>query len=149
MSRLDPSFVFRPDIFLRACWRKARGRPGRCLARTAWGDWLEVEPRRFIGGNIYMRGVHELPVCEALWRLAEPGERAVDVGANIGVMTSMLSKRVGPRGLVTSFEAHPEVFRQLAQNVARWEGRRIAVFEMAMSGKEGRIWMEEGEWFGV
>src|SRR5215831_1169540 len=87
--RLDPSFVWRPDIFVRACWRKVTRRPERCLARMAWGDWLEVEPSRFIGRNIYMRGVHELAVCEALWRLSRPGDRAVDAGANIGVMTSV------------------------------------------------------------
>jgi len=105
--------VFRPDIFLQACWRKVRTRPERCLVRTAWGDWLEIQPRKFIGGSIYLRGVHELPVCELLWRLTAPAETVLDVGANIGVMTSLLSKRVGRSGRVLAFEAHPALFRQL------------------------------------
>src|SRR5690348_8938252 len=146
---MGPSFVFRPDIFVRACWRKARGRPARCVTRTAWGDWLEVEPRRFIGGNIYMRGVHEPAVCEALWRLAAPGDHAVDVGANIGVMTSLLSRRVGPTGRVTSFEPHPALFTQLQRNVARWGARPIDVFGQAVSFRRGQLYLEEGDWFGL
>ena len=145
---MDPSFLWRPDIFIRACWRKMRKHPERCLARTAWGDWLEVEPRRFIGRNVYMRGVHELAVCEALWRLAGRGERVVDVGANIGVMTSVLSKRVGCAGRVTAFEAHPAVFGVLERNVRRWEGRRIELVERAASAERGRVRIWEGEWFG-
>ena len=120
---MSPCFLFRLDIFVRACWRKLKRRPERCLAQTAWGDWLEVEPRKFIGANVYMRGVHELAVCEVLWRLARAGETAVDVGANIGVMTSLLSRKVGERGRVLAFEAHPDVFRQLERNAQRWKSR--------------------------
>jgi FkbM family methyltransferase len=119
------------------------------VTRTAWGDWLEVEPRRFIGGNIYMRAVHEPAVCEALWRLAGPGERAVDVGANVGVMTSLLSKRVGAAGRVTSFEPHPALLRQLQRNVARWGARPIEVFGQAVSSRRGQVYLEEGDWFAV
>src|SRR4051794_9263870 len=109
---MDPRFLFRPDTFLTACWRKLKPRPARYLARAAWGDCFELDPRRSVAANIYMRGVHELPVCETLCRLAVPGGRAVDVGANIGVMTSVLSARVGPAGRVAAFEAHPDLFSQ-------------------------------------
>jgi len=122
-----------------------RKRPERCLARTAWGDTLEVEPRRFIGGKIYMRGVHELAVCEALWRLTGPEDRAVDVGANIGVMTSVLSRRAGE---VTAFEAHPELFGQLDRNVRRWE-RNVTVMQRAVSNESGYVMIYEGSWFGI
>jgi FkbM family methyltransferase len=142
---MGPSFLWRPDIFLRACWRKLRKRPERCLARTAWGATLEVEPRRFIGGKIYMRGVHELAVCEALWRLTRPEDRAVDVGANIGVMTSVLSRRAGE---VTAFEPHPELFGQLEGNVRRWK-RNVNVMQRAVSNESGYVKICEGEWFGV
>src|SRR5258708_3924507 len=117
---LNPCFVFRPDIFLRACLRKMRVRPERCQVKTAWGDWLGIEPRKFIGANIYMRGVHDLAVCEVLWRLAGEGEAVVDVGANIGLMTSILSRKVGRRGRVLAFEALPEVFDKIERNVRPW-----------------------------
>ena len=62
----NPCFVFRPDVLARACWRKLRARPVSRVVRTAWNDELEVEPREFIGAQVYLRGVHELAVCEVL-----------------------------------------------------------------------------------
>jgi FkbM family methyltransferase len=96
-----------------------------------------------------MRGLHELPVCEALWRLCGHGETTVDVGANIGVMTSLLSKRVGAAGRVVAFEAHPELFRQLQMNVQRWPDRRIDCLDSAVSCSAGTLRMFENEWFQV
>jgi FkbM family methyltransferase len=96
-----------------------------------------------------MRGVHELPVCEALWRLCGTGETAVDVGANIGVMTSLLSKRVGETGQVVSFEAHPEIFQQLARNVQRWPRRRVECWNRAVSCNQKTMRIQETECFGI
>ncbi len=110
---------------------------------------MGVEPRKFIGANIYMRGVHELPVCEVLWRLAGAGEAVVDVGANIGVMTSLFSRKAGEHGRVFAFEAHPEVFRQLEQNVRRWNRPRIELFHRAVSSQAGMVCLREGAGFAV
>ncbi len=106
-----------------------------------------MEPRRFIGSNIYMRGVHELPVCEALWRLAEPGTQVADIGANIGVMTSVLSLRVGRAGKLTAFEAHPAVYHNLKQNIQRWPRRSIVIEHKAVSSSSGYVWICEGAGF--
>ena len=135
---LSPCFVFRPDTLVRASWRKVRPRPAQCVVRTAWGDSLQVEPHKFIGAHLYMRAVHELAVCEVLCRLAEPGEQVVDVGANIGVMTSLLSKRVGPHGRVFAFEPHPKIYRQLQQNVLRWQRSNVVALNWAASAETNR-----------
>ena len=107
------------------------------VVRTAWNDELEVEPREFIGAQVYLRGVHELAVCETLWRLAEPGERVVDVGANIGVMTSVLSKRVGRSGRVFAFEPHPRLFDRLRRNAHRWNRHNVQPLNWAVSDHTG------------
>jgi FkbM family methyltransferase len=62
----------------------------------------------------------ELPVSETVYRLSDPGELAVDVGAHIGHMTSIMACRVGLTGKVLSFEPHPLTFIELASNVERW-----------------------------
>ena len=144
---LTPCFVWRPDIFVRACWRKLKPRPDYCVVKTAWGDWLGVGPRNFIGINVYMRGAHELPVCETLWRLAEPGETVADIGANIGVMTSVLSLKVGKAGKVFAFEAHPGIFRELESNVRRWRERMILPVHQAVSSHTGHARIREEDWF--
>lgn len=130
LSRMEnklnkPYFLFRPTQVVR---RLALPLHQRRLTgefdhiRLPWGLPLRFRARDKSGLCYARRGVFDLPVCEALWRLSDPGELALDVGANIGQMTSALSAAVGPTGRVISFEPHPEIFALLHDNVARWNG---------------------------
>jgi FkbM family methyltransferase len=49
--------------------------------------------------------------------LVAPGQTAVDVGANLGFVTTMLASIVGPEGRVLSFEPSPTVFEKLRKTV--------------------------------
>jgi FkbM family methyltransferase len=102
---------------------------GLRLLRTAWGSRLHCWPDP-LGNSIARTGTYDLIVAETLARLADPGEMAVDAGANVGVMSNLLAHAVGPNGRVISFEPHPLVFRTLSANVARWrEVERIDTIE--------------------
>jgi FkbM family methyltransferase len=86
--------------------------------------------------------VIDLAVTEALWRLAQERETAVDVGANIGYMTSLLARRVGAGGTVWSFEAHPALYEELVHNVGEW--RRLSETDfrpthVAISDRRGQL----------
>jgi FkbM family methyltransferase len=50
----------------------------------------------------------------------DPGETALDIGANIGQMTSLMSRVSGPLGQVHAFEPHPDLFRELQSNADLW-----------------------------
>lgn len=50
--------------------------------------------------------------------LLAPGETAIDVGANMGFVTTMLASIVGPAGRVVSFEPSRTVFEKLRKTVA-------------------------------
>lgn len=54
----------------------------------------------------------------ALDRLTPPGCNVIEVGANIGVHTVSLAKKVGRRGLVYAFEPQPVIFQNLCANLA-------------------------------
>jgi FkbM family methyltransferase len=86
-------------------------------------------------------GVYELGVTEALFRLTDPGDMAIDVGANIGYMTSILARVVAENGTVFAIEPHPALFRELNDNVARWTTQsgvgKIRCFEGALSSRSG------------
>jgi len=85
--------------------------------RLAWGVSIRVQRHRVIGTGIIRNGVFDLAVSEALYRLADAGEQALDVGANIGYMSSILGTRLGGTGRLWCFEPHPDLHAQLQRNV--------------------------------
>ncbi|HVL12834.1 MAG TPA: hypothetical protein VM529_09720, partial [Gemmata sp.] len=115
-----PWFVYRPG---QLCRRFARAvRPPADPVQVVdlpWGCPLEIDTRETIGRSVWTAGVYDLAVVEVLTRLADRGRLAVDAGANVGAMTGALAARAGE---VWAFEPHPDVFRSLEANVARFAG---------------------------
>ena len=101
---------------------------------------MQVNVSETVGRAIWYLGVYDLVVSECLWRLTENGDTAVDAGANIGYMTSILALRCGSGGNVFSFEPHPMIAKALIANVQLWQGKKIAVCnvcEKALSSEVG------------
>lgn len=119
-----PEYLLRPYQIARRLWVEAL--PRKSQFTRVWLPWsypLIVNPAESIGWAIYSRGIYEMPLTEALWRLAQPGDIVVDGGANIGYATSILAARVAPRGKVHSFEPDPRSFGELQRNISEWEKR--------------------------
>jgi FkbM family methyltransferase len=137
-----PEYLYRPSQLGRRVWRQLNKSTSTRLVTLPWGVPLLVEPEEFIGGNIWRTGVYDLIVLEALIRLADPGELALDVGANIGLMTSALAYAVGPTGHVISFEPHPDLVRRLQRNAELWRSRldwaHVVVDPVALSDSEAK-----------
>lgn len=135
-----PHYVFRPTQAVRRLGRRLR-RPstGALTVTLPWGAPIRCRAQDVIGLSLQQLGVFELGVSEALWRLTDPGELAVDVGANIGQITAILAHRVGARGRVMAFEPNAQVCADLQHNVAVWRmrGARIEVHAVALSDREG------------
>ena len=138
LAFLKAEYLFRPVQVLR---RILPGRPHGDFAEAVlpWGAPIRVRQGDAIGQVILALGVFDLPVTEALLRLADPGEVVADVGANLGSMTAALAWAVGPGGVVWSFEPHPELFEELRLNTRRWTGARIKLQQFALSSKAGSI----------
>lgn len=127
---LKPEYLYRPEqIALRAL--RTFSRSPRTVT-LPWGHKLRVDPRDSIGRAILNAGVYDLPVTEALWRLTDPGDTALDVGANIGYTASVLSMR---GAIVHAFEPHPQVFSELEANTRALSG--VTAHRLALSDKDG------------
>ncbi|MBK1660778.1 FkbM family methyltransferase [Paracraurococcus ruber] len=63
--------------------------------------------------HLIQTGEWERHVEQALQRLLRPGQRAADIGANIGYHTLTLAAAVGPTGEVHAFEANPALHELL------------------------------------
>jgi FkbM family methyltransferase len=135
-----PEYILRPrQILIRV--RRTWGRANRFeQVALPWGSKIKIEPAELVGRSIWTVGVGDLPVSEALWRLTDRGETAIDIGANIGYMTGLLAFRVGRQGRVLAFEPHPRLVNVLTENVDAWRceiGATIEVHPLALSDHEG------------
>ena len=71
--------------------------------------------------------------------LLRPGDFAVDVGANIGVLTLEASRAVGPSGRVQAFEAHPRIAGYLEKNVEHNHATNVRVLNVALAAEHGTL----------
>ena len=68
--------------------------------------------------HLMFEGYWEYWITDFMWRNVKPGQVAVDVGANHGYYTVLLSDLVGPEGRVHAFEPNPRLAALLDLNVA-------------------------------
>lgn len=150
---LQPHYIFRPSQVLRRVARSFRRAPDIADVRVPWGAKLQVDTREVIGHWILWKGLWDIAVCEALWRLLRPGDVAVDAGANIGCMTTLMAARVGPAGRVFAFEPHPVVRQRLELNVGRTAEQPgfapVKVVPVALSAEDGVAHLAMGDDFHV
>jgi len=85
-------------------------------------------------------GYWEMAHTEVMAKLVKEGMRVVDLGANLGYFTLIMSERVGPQGRVHAFEPNPHIARLLCNSLEiNGFAARTSVHEVAMSDKEGVV----------
>lgn len=93
----------------------------RWLAALGWRlGWLEGAERRLMA------------------RIVGSGMVAVDVGANVGVHTLHLARRVGPGGRVHALEPAPENFRLLARAIDEAGLPQVRLHQVAAGERAGQ-----------
>jgi FkbM family methyltransferase len=137
-----PYYLFRPAQLLTRLRTREPDDAGPHLLRTAWGSQLYCWPDS-LGRAVARTGVYDLVVAETLARLCDPGETAIDAGANVGLMSNLLAHAAGPRGRIVCFEPHPLILQTLSRNVALWANdRALAPVELrraAVSASSGTL----------
>lgn len=141
LALIKPEYLFRPAQLVR------RLRAYFLPLHTAWADAplpfggnIRVPVDDVIGRALLHLGVYDLPVSEVIWRITEPREAVIDIGANIGYFTRLFAARVGPNGRVTAFEAHPILFEELRSNLENEFGPMPGYVDLrseAVSSREG------------
>ncbi|MBI2921475.1 MAG: FkbM family methyltransferase [Planctomycetes bacterium] len=144
--------------FIRRIWRHPsnRGRRLRALAcATAWrmtsavmgtptelkamgGLRLKVYPDSGVAKGLVCYSArpeyHEMGLVQHLLR---PGDRFVDVGANIGYYTLLAAALVGPSGAVEAFEPGQPALDRLRENIALNRLFNVRVHALALSDTPG------------
>jgi FkbM family methyltransferase len=136
-----PQYLFRPSQIVRRLLQEISPRAAAADVRLPWGLRIALDTGDTVSEAIRGQGLYDLVTTEVLWRLTLPGERTVDVGANVGYVTSLLAVRTGSTGLVFAFEPHPKTYGVLQRNVNRWNAQpgcgRITSVQAALSNADG------------
>ena len=111
---------------------------------------------REIGNRVYDRAFPIYVLCyrafkacadraerKLLRRTLSPGDVAVDVGANIGIYTQLLSRWVGPTGLVHSFEPSPENFGRLQSATRKLANVRLSQSAVGESSRRTTLYVSD------
>lgn len=73
-----------------------------------------------------------------LERTLEPGMRVLDLGANIGYYTAMMSRLVGEQGSIYAVEPHPDNYELLCKNILLNGLRNVETEQVAIDVCDGR-----------
>ncbi|MBY0314988.1 MAG: FkbM family methyltransferase [Bdellovibrionales bacterium] len=130
-----PEYLFNPRQIPRRISYLWKEPPHEGRVTLPWGGEILVNPRETIGKSLFHFGVYDLSLSECLWRLAEPGMRVLDIGANVGYFSLLLSAKVESQGKVFSFEPHPEIFQKLKHNISKTDN--CTLHNIALSNKAG------------
>jgi FkbM family methyltransferase len=84
----------------------------------------------------------EEPDLVVVRHLVESGTLAVDIGANMGIYTKVLSELVGLNGRVISVEPVRQTFEVLSQNVRALGLANVTCLNVAISDTDGDLTME-------
>jgi len=82
---------------------------------------------------------HPFGEVSFLESLAEPGMIALDVGANKGLTTVAMAKKLGPDGRVYAFEPVPEYYRNLQGNLSRNGIQNVKTYQFALGDRISRV----------
>ena len=81
---------------------------------------------------------YEVYELELLEQLLLPGMTFIDVGANIGIYTSIAARLIEPIGIAYSFEPVPENFEILKRNLAKNNLTNVVTEQVAIGDRIGR-----------
>ena len=120
-------------------WNRFVWCPHRFVARTAFGMRMRGHTLDMLQRYVYYFGVWEPHLTAWLNRSISDGDTIIDVGANVGYITLLASERVGPKGRVVAFEASPEIFTSLQENLHLNHVQNVRAVNIAVTDAPGVV----------
>jgi FkbM family methyltransferase len=106
------------DFLLRKIYPPGNDRPVRSIVDYDDGMLMHVDTRSFLEWYIFFYGAFRPRVSKLINRMLQPGQVAIDIGANVGMHSIIMANRVGATGKVVVFEPDSHPLGRLRQNVA-------------------------------
>lgn len=107
--------------------------PRRLKVQTRFGFPIWCDRWDVIGQAIIQTGQWEGLLSRTIRACLQPGDVAIDIGANIGYDSMLMSQAVGAQGRVFAFEPDLGNLESLLRNLALLEQRNVVVNSLALS----------------
>jgi FkbM family methyltransferase len=89
--------------------------------------------------NFLKDNLHEAGEVKFLESIVKEGMQVIDIGANIGITSVAIAKRIRRGGTLYSFEPLPEYFNILKDNVSSNGLKNVKAYELAVTDQIGRV----------
>jgi FkbM family methyltransferase len=120
------------DIFNHApLWHRELGVWRQQMASASFDRWLYL--------LLHSTGCIGRSQMLALQQIVRPGMTVLDVGANLGLYTVLISRLVGPTGSVIAFEPDPDLFVMLKKNCIRNGCANVTAHNVALGSGRSRL----------
>lgn len=96
-------------------------------------DLRFIYTHQWLMGHPWQTTPREADEQAIMQRMIKPGNVVLDIGANLGLHTAMLSRWVGEHGQVIAFEPNPELLPSLRQTIAHMNN--VSLYPCALSNE--------------
>jgi FkbM family methyltransferase len=130
-----------PARLLFSSYSRTQYKPGAHVVRltTPAGDVFDADLSSTLEWQLWAFGSYEPHLAELFGCLIRPGDRCVDVGANVGVHAVRLARVTGQDGEVIAIEPDPDVVRRTRRNIALNGLANVRVISAAASDMSGEM----------
>lgn len=111
-----------------------------CRVLTKYKIYIDTRDRG-IAPHLIMDGFWETWLTQCLAKIVRPGDTCLDIGANVGYFSVLMSALAGDKGRTIAFEPIPAIAK-LLRLTAGVNGPGFQVAELALSAKEGILQLQ-------
>ena len=121
------------------CFSKLTFSRPTAIVRTTDDFEITVAPNELIGRHIYLTGEFDRSIVEVLCNFSEPGDTRLDIGANIGYVSTCFLNNVQNSNVI-AVEPQLGVLEILIDNLNRFG--RSEIYRYAIAEVDGEAWFE-------
>jgi FkbM family methyltransferase len=120
--------------------RQWQGEPARICRGCYHGYRMRLEMSDYHQrGAYFYSGLLDASVDLCILHALGAGDTFIDIGANIGMMTMLAARAVGPRGRIIAFEPNPDVYERLLWHISENRLGQVRPHQLALSDHDATM----------